>query len=229
MNPSKTMAGFALAVAASSCLAQSGVENDLATYARALETSTPERAIRFRGVERTGGNTFRVSFTTSSPSLMSLPNAKEDKAAFAANLGRTKVWETKSCTAELSTVLKRYNLIMVAFVLENRKGEPQSIALCLKNSGESKPSVPPSRTIGSWYDDVGSPSYLNATFTIRVEGGKTWLTRLNGDGSKGEYELAPAGDTYVKVGDKHGAYYVITPAGLRTNDRQGYIRTAKPK
>lgn len=42
---------------------------------------------------------------------------------------------------------------------------------------------------------------------------------------------AHAGDsnTYVKVGDKHGAYYTVTPAGLRINDRQGYIRTAKPK
>lgn len=220
---------LAATLASSTALAQSTVEKDLAAYARALEASTSGRAIRFRSVERTGDNTFRVSFTTSSPSLMSLPNAKEDRAAYAVNYGRTKVWETKSCTAELSTVLKRYNLFMAAFVLENPKGEPQSIALCQKNSGESKPSAPPGRTIGSWYDDVGSPRYLNATFTIRVEGGKTWLTRVNGDGSKGEYELAPAGDTYVKVGDKHGAYYVVTPAGLRINDRQGYIRTAKPQ
>lgn len=114
-------------------------------------------------------------------------------------------------------------------MLENPKGEPQSIAMCLKTNGETQSSAPAGRTIGSWYDDVGSPSYLNATFTIRAANGKTWLTRLNGDGSKGEYELAVAGDTYVKVGDKNGAYYIVTPTGLRINDRQGYIRTAKSK
>ncbi|WP_076511791.1 hypothetical protein [Pseudacidovorax sp. RU35E] len=128
-------------LASSTALAQSPAEKDLATYARALENSTPERAIRFRSVERTGDNTFRVSFSTSSPSLMSLPNAKEDKAAYAVNYGRTKVWETKSCTAELATVLKRYNLLMAAFVLENPKGEPQSIAMCLKTSGETQASA----------------------------------------------------------------------------------------
>ena len=210
-------------------LAQSAVEKDFAAYARALEASTPDRAIRFKSVERTGSDTFRVSFTTSSPSLMSLPNAREDKAAFAANLGRTKIWETKSCTAEVGSLMKRYNLLMAAFVLENQRGEAQSLALCAKNAGEVQSSTPLARTVGTWYDDVGSPTFLNANFTIRIDGARAWLTRVNGDGSKGEYELAVAGDTYIKVGDKNGAYYVVTPAGLRLNDRQGYIRTAKIK
>lgn len=118
---------------------------------------------------------------------------------------------------------------MAAFVLENPQGETQSAALCGRNSGLERAVVPSSRTIGVWYDDVGSPTLLNATFTIRVESGKAWLTRLNGDGSRGEYELAVAGDTYLKVGDKNGAYYTVTPAGLRLNDRQGYIRTARNK
>lgn len=209
--------------------AQSAAEKDLASYARALEASTLDRVIRFKGVERTGNDTFRISFTTSSQAFMSLPNAKEDRAAFAANLGRTKIWETKSCTAELGSLLKRHGLTMAAFVLENLKGEAQSAALCAKNSGEAPSSAPPRRTIGTWYDDVGSPTFLNATFTIRVDSSRAWLTRSNGDGSRGEYELAVAGDTYVKVGDKNGAYYTVTPAGLRLNDRQGYIRTAKPR
>ena len=83
------------------------------------------------------------------------------------------------------------------------------------------------KVIGKWYDDLGSPDFADATFTIEQEGESYFLGRRNGDGSGGRYKLTKSGNTYLKVGDKFGAKYVVTDRGLELHDREGYIRTAK--
>lgn len=40
------------------------------------------------------------------------------------------------------------------------------------------------------------------------------LNRKNGDGSQGTYELAVAGNSYAKIGDKNGAHYVLDKGKL---------------
>ncbi|NWA28588.1 hypothetical protein HX882_26645 [Pseudomonas gingeri] len=83
-------------------------------------------------------------------------------------------------------------------------------------------------TVGKWYDDLGSPAFGNAVFTILNDSGTYYLVRRNGDGSSGRYRLEKTGKTYVKIGDKFGAKYLVTSQGLELHDRQGYIRTALP-
>lgn len=85
-------------------------------------------------------------------------------------------------------------------------------------------------TVGRWLDDLGSPEYMDAHFTIVKDSGKYFLERRNGDGSGGRYRLEKqkGKEAYVKVGDKFGAVYVVTPNGLEIFDSAGYIRTAKP-
>lgn len=84
-------------------------------------------------------------------------------------------------------------------------------------------------TVGKWLDDLGSPTYLDAQLTIVKDNGRYFLERLNGDGSGGRYRLEKqkGKEAYIKIGDKFGALYVITPRGLEIFDKQGYIRTAK--
>lgn len=84
-------------------------------------------------------------------------------------------------------------------------------------------------TIGTWYDDLGSPSYGNATLTIEKEGDRYFLSRRNGDGSGGRYRVERKGTVYTKIGDKFGAKYIVTEKGLEIHDKAGYIRTAKKK
>jgi hypothetical protein len=83
--------------------------------------------------------------------------------------------------------------------------------------------------VGSWYDDLGSPAYGDATLTIEKEGEKYFVSRRNGDGSGSRYRLERKGTEYIKVGDRFGAKYVVTGKGLEIHDKAGYIRTAKPK
>ncbi|MBA0216225.1 hypothetical protein H4F33_16300 [Pectobacterium brasiliense] len=83
--------------------------------------------------------------------------------------------------------------------------------------------------IGSWYDDVGSPEFLDATFTITRTSRGYFLKRLNGDGSSGTYQLTKLDNKYKKNNDKFGSYYVIDGNGLKIYDKDGYIRTARKK
>jgi hypothetical protein len=83
--------------------------------------------------------------------------------------------------------------------------------------------------VGKWYDDLGSPKFLDSTLTIEEENGRYFFNRRNGDGSGGRFKLEKAGNAYTKVGDKFGAKYLVMPEGLELHDRAGYIRTAKPK
>ena len=72
-------------------------------------------------------------------------------------------------------------------------------------------------------------AYFHGCHSHNQENEKTFLVRNNGDGSQGTYELTQSGNTYVKVGDKFGAYYVLESDGLHIYELQGYIRTAKKK
>jgi len=82
-------------------------------------------------------------------------------------------------------------------------------------------------TPGSWYDDLGSPTFLDATFNIVNDNGTCKLHRVNGDGSVGDYPLDLVGNKHFKRGDKFGAYYIPTSNGLDIYDKNGFIRTAK--
>ncbi|WGO98120.1 hypothetical protein QFX18_19115 [Saccharophagus degradans] len=81
--------------------------------------------------------------------------------------------------------------------------------------------------VGTWYDDLGSPNYLDATFTIMQRGDSYTLYRRNGDGSSGSFYLRRDGNKFIKVGDKFGAYYVVSRSGLDIFDSKGFIRKAR--
>jgi hypothetical protein len=83
--------------------------------------------------------------------------------------------------------------------------------------------------IGKWYDDMGSPSYLDSKIAIEKEGKKYFYHRVNGDGSSGRFMLIRSGNSYKRADGKFGSLYVVTPSGLELHDRMGYIRTAKPR
>ncbi|GMU48777.1 MAG: hypothetical protein AMXMBFR31_10030 [Candidatus Desulfobacillus denitrificans] len=100
-----------------------------------------------------------------------------------------------------------------------------SLALLLPFSALAAGKV----TTGTWYDDLGSPSYGDATLTIEKEGDRYFLSRRNGDGSGGRYQVERKGTVYTKIGDKFGAKYIVTEKGLEIHDKAGYIRTAKKK
>lgn len=80
--------------------------------------------------------------------------------------------------------------------------------------------------IGIWYDDLGSPDYLDATLSIYIKNNSYFLGRVNGDKSKGSYRLQLLGDKYVK-NDKFGAYYKIVRGDLHIYDKNGFIRIAR--
>lgn len=83
--------------------------------------------------------------------------------------------------------------------------------------------------LGAWYDDLGDPTFTDATFKILKENGAYYLERTNGDGSSGKYILTRDGNSFIKNNDKFGAYYVISGANLKIYDRNGFIRDAKKK
>lgn len=82
--------------------------------------------------------------------------------------------------------------------------------------------------IGRWYDDVGSPDYLDAKISINKKGSKYFYHRTNGDGSQGSFLLIRSGSIYKRADGKFGSVYVVTPKGLEMYDTSGYIRTARP-
>ena len=81
--------------------------------------------------------------------------------------------------------------------------------------------------IGTWYDDLGSPSYGDSTLIIEKDMNNYFISRRNGDGSGSRYRVKKLGNQFSKIGDKFGANYVITSKGLEIHDKAGYIRTAK--
>jgi beta-xylosidase len=86
-----------------------------------------------------------------------------------------------------------------------------------------------STIVGSWYDDLRSPNYADATLILEKDGEKYFINRRNGDGSGSRYRVSKNGNAYTKDGDKFGAKYLVTSKGLEIHDKNGYIRTAKPK
>ncbi|EME5358421.1 hypothetical protein IPC699_05320 [Pseudomonas aeruginosa] len=84
-----------------------------------------------------------------------------------------------------------------------------------------------SGVVGVWYDDLGSKDFMDATMTILVKDDQYYLDRRNGDGSGGRYRTRE-GISFIKNGDKFGARYVVTRAGLELHDKQGFIRMARP-
>lgn len=83
---------------------------------------------------------------------------------------------------------------------------------------------------GVWYDDVGSPKYLDAQLTISKDpsSGTYSLRRVNGDNSQGYFKLRKSGNKLYVENNKFGSFYIITNKGLEIHDRAGYIRTARP-
>jgi hypothetical protein len=99
---------------------------------------------------------------------LSVPNAAHDKTAKLQNLAITKAWEVKFCQPDLINFMLKNNIDMVSGALIS-KGDIQRMAVCFKSmqlpesvSDKSDKDI----VIGSWYDDVGSPEFLDATFTI---------------------------------------------------------------
>lgn len=82
-------------------------------------------------------------------------------------------------------------------------------------------------TLGAWYDDLGDPTFTDATLNILKENGAYYLERVNGDGSIGKYQLKRDGEKFIKINDKFGAYYVISNSNLKIYDSKGFIRAAK--
>lgn len=83
--------------------------------------------------------------------------------------------------------------------------------------------------LGEWYDDLGSPKFLDAKMRIEREGERYFMVRQSGDGSGIRTRLDRDGDKFFKVGDTFGAMYRITAKGLEIHDRRGYIRTAQKR
>lgn len=81
--------------------------------------------------------------------------------------------------------------------------------------------------IGTWYDDLGSPSYGDSTLIIENDNNTFFIVRRNGDGSGGRYRLEKSGNAYTVVGNRFGAKYIVTDEGLEIHDKAGYIRTAR--
>lgn len=79
---------------------------------------------------------------------------------------------------------------------------------------------------GEWYDDVESPTFLDARLIITTNNGVYILRRINGDNSSAVFSMTKKGNRLYKDGDKFGAYYVPTASGLEIHDSKGYIRTA---
>lgn len=94
-------------------------------------------------------------------------------------------------------------------------------------SDESKSNKLPVFT-GTWYDDVGSPDYLDAYLTIsKASDGRYTLKRVNGDNSLGYFSLEKQGNVFYVNNNKFGSFYVVRKNGLEIHDKRGYIRTAR--
>lgn len=176
-------------------------------------------------------NAYRIDFSTLAKELMSVPNAEQNQTAKMKNLAITRAWETKFCSSSLLSLMKENNIDMISgFLLKN--DEPQHVAVCFKNADKiasNQSKVEKISVLGTWYDDVDSPNYLNSTLTIFSNLKGTYLKRLNGDGSTGTYQLDKQGNKYIKTNDTHGAYYIIKGNSLEIYDKVGFIRAANKK
>lgn len=203
-------------------------------YGKRVSATSENGAIKYVKAYQTTEkplNAYRMDFDTSEKTLLSVPNAANDKTAKLQNLAITKAWEVKFCQPDLINFMLKNNIDMVSGALIS-KGEMQRMAVCFKSikipeqvSDKSDKDI----VIGSWYDDVGSPEFMDATFTITKTSQGYFLKILNGDGSSGSYKLTKLDNKYKTNNDKFGSYYVIDAEGLKIYDKDGYIRTARKK
>ncbi|WGO98719.1 hypothetical protein QFX18_01415 [Saccharophagus degradans] len=129
-------------------------------------------------------------------------------------------WRSLPSWVQVFTVV--FFILIIGLVVNN----PSSNRTLLSSNPESSDAT---KIIGEWYDDVGSPDFLDATFTIFKRSDKYLLHRKNGDGSAGTYLLGLDGKKFVKINDKHGAYYVIEGTKLHIFDSRGFVRSAVAK
>lgn len=207
---------------------------DLDIFGETLGENTQNSAIRYKKTiqtTKTPLNAYKLTFTTGNKALLSIPDVKSNNSAYIANLARTELWQRKFCNTSLKPIFTKFNINIISGDLTNENGETQSLALCMKDSLHGKPlakkETNTSKIIGSWYSDVGSPSFMDTTYTISNEDNQYYIKRKNGDGSEGKYRAKKHKNKYIKLNDKHGAYYVVTDDGLKIYDKAGYIRTAK--
>lgn len=75
--------------------------------------------------------------------------------------------------------------------------------------------------IGLWHDSMG-----NAEIVIeRIGMSEYRLRRTNSDGSKGDYRLDRATDSWLLKNDKLGTKYRLDGTTLEVHDKDGHIRT----
>lgn len=227
----KKVTFLALAIISSQSVSWASNESPifLGEYANKLSNIYPVEYVKYIQTTKEPLVAYRIDFNTSEKSLLSIPNAASDEKLKLQNLAITKVWEKAFCKPELIIEMRKNNIDVVSGFLINN-GKDQRGAVCFKsmNIDEGAQGKPDS-VIGEWYDDVGSPDYMDSTLIISKKGQDYFLTRINGDASKGVYELNKKGNKYNKVNDKFGAYYVLDDNGLSIYDKDGYIRTAGKK
>lgn len=212
--------------------AADGMSSYLGKYGKQVGAASENNKIQYIKAYQTTASplkAYRVDFNTTAGELMSVPGAETDPAAKIKNLAITKAWEASFCTPDLNNAMVRFNVDMVSgFLLSDTR--TQHVAVCFKKSPDSQPQSGSVRKVtGVWYDDVGSPDYLNATLTINQEGERFYLKRVSGDGSSGEYPLTRQGQKYIKINDKFGAFYIIKNNKLEIYDNKGFIRDAAIK
>ncbi|HBR2027691.1 TPA: hypothetical protein L9M76_005543 [Klebsiella variicola] len=223
---------IALCLGVSFSVVAEGMNSYLVKYGQQVGVASENNKIRYLKAYQTTAsplNAYRVDFNTTAEELMSVPGADTDAVAKMKNLAITKAWETRFCTPDLNNAMVRSGVDMVSgFLLSDNR--TQHVAVCFKQVSDSQQqSSSPRKVTGIWYDDVGSPDYLNATLTIYQEGERFYLKRVNGDGSGGEYLLTRKGQKFIKNNDKFGAFYLIRNNKLEIYDNNGFIRDADIK
>ena len=109
----------------------------LENYGKQLASSTPNNAITLSMVTKTMEQPMRayaLQFQTAAKELMKDPNAQNDIVAYWSNRGKTELWQTKFCTAQLKQIMTTFKINLVSGRLTNMKGEIQSMAICSSGS-----------------------------------------------------------------------------------------------
>ena len=109
----------------------------LENYGKQLASSTPNNAITLSIVTKTMEQPMRayaLQFQTAAKELMKDPNAQNDIVAYWSNRGKTELWQTKFCTAQLKQIMTTFKINLVSGRLTDMKGEIQSMAICSSGS-----------------------------------------------------------------------------------------------
>lgn len=235
MKLNKFLLASILMITTSSFAHAEDIIQSLNSYGEKISSTSEEGNIIFIKAYQTVSkplNSYRLDFNTTAKELLSVPNADIDATANYTNLAITKVWEAKFCSDEIIAIMNNNHVDMVSGFLNNNN-EPQHVAICFKDSNKNQSSINKDSSqetiLGSWYDDVGSPEYMDCTFTIFKNKKGLFLKRANGDGSSGTYPLKKEHGKYIKINDKFGAYYIIKDNNLDIYDKEGFIRSAKQK